>query len=432
MKVKDTTSYVVLLDIVGFSEGGSEEQAECVNDFLKLLETNLSILGGQKFNIFPIGDGSILCIYEETPSPTATTSELPLTFARAMLKTNKDNNFDLRISINYSKIERIISVKHLKIDTSHIQIGNGINVAERIIHFCEPNEIIVSEDYWDVLFQLKIPIRSQFHSHKKVFVKHMKDLKIFSYLPAEDEKSFIYDLRNEGRQHFRKYAYFPPVKGPIIQRIKNIGLDNDLQQMCAYAYDTLTSINMNKMFISWGGIYETLKKIPTEQEKEILVISREDLKGDFWSTDGAENYLRHLERLSGQFKHSRIFIYDPHLGSTTPDEIIERLARLHQRGTLKKIDREYIPANALLKYSFGITIFPNLKCAIAPLPVPLSYDEYVNNLRFTEVENMSLRYGNRNFENTIFKALVIINEDIINDLTSDFNSLRKHPMIEEI
>ena len=136
MEVEETGSYVVIFDIVGFSERSGKEQAKCVDDFLKSLSANLNVLEAQSFNIFPTGDGAIVCIYEKDPSIREDIFDIPLRLARGMLRTNKVNDFDLRISINHSPMERIINVEEFRsIDTNHIQIGNGINSGFTEYHF---------------------------------------------------------------------------------------------------------------------------------------------------------------------------------------------------------------------------------------------------------------------------------------------------------
>ncbi len=433
MRIQETSAYVIMIDVVGFTERGGKEATKYVDDFLQVIQRNLSIIDGQKFNIFPTGDGAIICIYQQDHSIREMLAELPLKFSIAVLKSNKINPFDLRISINYSEVERIIDVTDFNsLDTNHIEVGMGINVAERVIHFCEPNEVIINKTYHDVLFDLNFTKEKyQFHGHKSVFVKHMRDLVIFSYLPKEVEMQYVYDLRKEGKQHFRKFAYFPPIKGATLRKIKILGLETDIHQICSYAYDTLATVNKDCIFISWGTVYDTLKKIPTEQEEEILVVSRDDLKKDFWSTKAAQSYLSNLER-GERFNQYRIFIYDPYMDSSTPSEIYDRLARLHGKDTLRKIDKTYVEGNVLLKFIFGVTIFPNLKCAVAPMPVPVSYDEYVSNIQFTKVEDMFSRYREHDFSNTIFKALVIANEEMVDDLVKAFYSLRAHKRIEQI
>ncbi len=433
MEIEHTSSYVIMLDIVETPERGGSERATCFDKFIGLLEANVEVLKKwKKFNIFPTGDGAIICIYDKDVS-SSEIIEAPLIFSRNILKANKNNDFHLKISINYGDMERIIDVSDFDpIHTDQIQVGDGINIAERIIHFCEPKEILWSEEYHKRLYHEGIDKKYKWKHYPEVFVKHMDALELYSYSPFKDEEEYIYSFKGEKSFHDKKYAYFPPIKESTFQQIKKVGLQKDLGQICDYAYDTLASINKDQIFISWDTVYETLKKIPTEQENEILVISRDDLEYDFWSTKDAQGYLQHLETVTDEFKQIRIFIYDPKIESMTPKKVVERLVRLHSKGTLKKIDKAYIDDNILLKYVFGVTIFPNLKCAIAPLPVPKSYNDYVKSIRPTRVENIFPEYGEYDFSRATFKALVIFNAKKVDELVKAFSSLKKDKRIVDI
>ena len=210
--METTASFVVMIDIVEHSTMTHLDAANCVKKFYQLLKTNLEILNQNKFNIFSIGDGAIICIYPKDMADVKNIAELPLLFAKQMLKVRIDimHNIDIRISINYGPMETLINVGELKtIDTNNIQIGTGINIAERIIHFCDPNEIIISHEYHSILHELNLDkTEYKFFPHMDVFVKHMENLKIYSYIPSDNEKGFIYDLHSEGKLHFKKYAYF--------------------------------------------------------------------------------------------------------------------------------------------------------------------------------------------------------------------------------
>lgn len=434
--MKTTGAFVIMIDIVKYSLMSHMDAASCVKNFYQLLKTNLEIINKNIFNIFSIGDGAIICIYPRDISEVNKIAELPLLFAKQMLKIRKDlmPNIDIRISINYGPMETLINVVELKtIDSNNIQIGTGINIAERIIHFCDPNEIIISLEYHNILHALNLDkTKYKFHPHIDVFVKHMENLKIYSYIPSNDEKGFIYDLRSEGKLHFKKYAYFPPITDKTFKTFKKLNLEDDLQHICSYAFDTLAAINNDWIFVSWGEIYSTLEKIPTEQEDEILIISRDDLKVDFWSTREAQNYLKRLETMKGDFKQFRIFIYDSNIKRSTPPDVYKKLEALHRRGTLKQINKKDVFDNVLVKYSFGLTIYPRLGCAIAPLPVPIDYDEYINHISFTKkIENVFHHSAEYDF-NYKFKALVIANSKIVDNLIDYYNLLKNHSRLENI
>ena len=85
-----------------------------------------------------------------------------------------------------------------------------------------------------------------------------------------------------------------------------------------------------------------------------------------------------------------------------------------------------------LRYNFGVTIFPKLRCAVAPLPVFISYDEYINNIKFVKnIDDIFSQYSHIDFSKTNFKGLVIANDKKVTDLIYYFQLLKEHPKLED-
>lgn len=421
---KPFRAYIVIIDIVGFSDRNSDEQAECVSEFLSGLKKSLKILDGFDFSIYSIGDGVIVSINEKDYKREII-AEKPILLAKEVMKNR--GNIELRISINYSDVERMVPVGGIGLDTSSIQIGNGINIAERIIRFCEQNEIIVSRRYYDLLLEFGYSREYKFFPCGRVFVKHMKDVEIFSYTPKEDE-FMIYKLPSET---FKKYAYFPPIKGEVFRIFEKIGLENDLHNLSDISYKTIAAINKKKNYISLDPILEVLMKIHTEEEDNVYVISRSDLEKDFWDQQEEEinDYLNYMENNSKKYdvKYHRVFIER----EDTP--LIDDLKKIHSRGTIQRIDKKSIRNYKLLKYRFGITIYPKLLCAISPIPLPKYYRNYIKLITHSaNPEDIFDRAADIDFSEPIFKAFVIADKDEVSDLVDEFKSLLQEPMIEEI
>jgi len=223
-------------------------------------------------------------------------------------------------------------------------------------------------------------------------------------------------------------SLFPILESSVIKRFKELGHETDLLMLSDYATRTFESINNNQELLSWGSVYESLMKIPVADGDEVLAVYRADQESDFWANKGSEVYLKYLQNNANIIKQKRIIICDSSLSTKKfPDELVLKLAALHPAETLMKVERRAADNNLLLGFKFGISIFPRQKCAIAPLPVPISYIEYVENYGYPRMEQIFPYYTERHFLNPQLKGLLIADPKKIDALITQFEVLSKTP-----
>lgn len=427
-----TQAYVVVIDIVGFADADPSEQAEWMGQLLALLNDAAGDL--ERFSLFPKGDGAVLSLYREGP-PTVDTAGAALRFARELLRLNDGGRFSLRLSINYSALETLIDISpdFPAINARQIQVGDGITLAERIIHFAEPDEIVITGHYYEQLFNVGLTRAHTFYPHRDVFVKDARSVELFSYKPTSVELRYVYGPAEKSEQHFKRYAYFPPLQRETIDRFRTLGLRQDLADLSAYAYESIAAINVRRSFVTWSDIYTTLKRVASVATGDVFIVSRSDLAFGFWDTDASLEYLRGLQRTARAgscLQLKRVFLYRPPLQRPiVRREVLEVLTDLHEPGTLQQLDVAYARGNVLFKYQFGITIFPALRCAIAPIPIAASYDEYLQTIRYDEPQDAFRRYSDADFSTTTFRALVIADESVVADLLAAYDELREAPFM---
>jgi hypothetical protein len=424
---KTAPSYVLIADIVDLPRADRGVQVEWMAQLLGLIcDATPDTLSG--LNIFPTGTGLMLSIYPEDPRGDAA---LALDLARDLLRANACGEFKLRVTINYSGAETLLELPGElgAAHASHVQVGNGIAIAERLIHFAEPNEILVSGDYWSQLRAEDLLADYGFDEHLDSFVPDVDTLEFFSYRPSDDERDCIYGAK-QGEQHLRKFAYFPPLRTATVARFRDLSFREDLEQLCSYAYDTVDAVNRSRMFISWSSVYDVLLQVPCQDGEEVLVLSRADLKFDFWSTAESYRYLRQLRVAQRRCRRAteRIFLYDRDREEPPAEpDVLSVLHELHEEGTLRKIDVAYARRSLLMNYRFGVTIFPRLKCAVAPIPAAESYGEYLELIRYAKAHDAAYRFPDADFANSKFKALVVADEEQVTDLEMAFAELKEHP-----
>jgi class 3 adenylate cyclase len=422
MEIKQ--GYVVIADMVGFSEEVPRRQAELVAEFVTVLSDAVAAaLDGLQVNIFSTGDGAIISVYGRDVEETASIAPRVLDLAVDLLRRTLAASYELKVSINASGHEALIDVT--AVPTLHanvIQIGNGINVAERILNFAEPMEIVVSEQFREALANSGDNRSGRFFS-QSVFVKHMRNLMLHVYNPPHEEKGFVGQPREARNRRHKRYAYFPPMKQQTLDRFRDVGLETDVLETVEYVYETIAAVNSGYKFISWAAVEDVLVAARPRADEEVLAFSRSDYEGHFWTTPAAEIYLR---RLSSSFNQKRLIIYSTASPDMVlaPDPVLHGLRQLHADGSLRKLDAAHARRHRLYRFRFGATIYPERGCIIAPIPAPASYDEYLDIVKFTQDPwRVFDRFAERDFRSTEFKAFVVAEESLVAEFVDEFRDL---------
>ena len=63
-------------------------------------------------------------------------------------------------------------------------------------------------------------------------------------------------------------------------------------------------------------------------------------------------------------------------------------------------------------------------CAVAPIPTANSYDEYLETIRFGRAHDAFQRFQDADFATAAFKALVIADDELVDELIAAFEELR--------
>ncbi|MEV6302529.1 hypothetical protein AB0M02_24155 [Actinoplanes sp. NPDC051861] len=137
---EDVHAYILALDAVGFSLKTDSEQFTIFNDLLALLSHSEALRRVPIVDVLSLlsGDGLIIV------GKGADNRHLPLQLALEILDTfHQLRSYQLRIGINSGPVRWI----HLE-DGSRQVIGHSINWAVRVMGIAQPNEVVVSDNYY--------------------------------------------------------------------------------------------------------------------------------------------------------------------------------------------------------------------------------------------------------------------------------------------
>jgi hypothetical protein len=170
---KTSICSIVFLDIIEYSKKTDSEQIEVKNQFNKLINHALKDMAVNDRIILDTGDGAAIAC-NGSPEDTLFIS---LTIRDEILKSNIHAAMPLyvRFGINLGPV-RIVK----DINGRPNIIGDGINVAQRIMSFAKPNQILVSRSYYEVTSRLTQEISQMFDYSGVKQDKHVREHEVYS------------------------------------------------------------------------------------------------------------------------------------------------------------------------------------------------------------------------------------------------------------
>ena len=136
---------VVFADIVQYSEESVSRQVEMKAAFGEILAAALEHSPAADRLVLDTGDGAALCFLGDPEDALFAANSL----RSAGRSSRPSDDLRLRLGINLGPV-RVVS----DINGHSNVIGDGINVAQRVMSFAEPNQILVSRSYYEVVSRL--------------------------------------------------------------------------------------------------------------------------------------------------------------------------------------------------------------------------------------------------------------------------------------
>lgn len=171
---KTSICSVIFLDIVGYSQQPVSEQIEYKNRFNRLISDAIKDVAQNDRIILDTGDGAAITLLG-APEEALFVS---LTIRDGILKCNQahpEMPLSVRTGINLGPVRVVKDINnHLNI------IGDGINVAQRVMSFAEPNQILVSRSYYEIVSRLTNEITQMFAYSGIKHDKHVREHEVYA------------------------------------------------------------------------------------------------------------------------------------------------------------------------------------------------------------------------------------------------------------
>ncbi len=170
---------VVFLDIIDHSRRPDAEQIEVKNQFNDLINNTLKDFAQNDRIILDTGDGAAIA-YMGSPEDALF---MAMSIRDGVLKNNESSAtlMHVRFGINLGPVRVVQDINgHPNI------IGDGINVAQRIMNFAQPNQILVSRSYYEVTSRLTQEISQMFDYSGIKHDKHVREHEVYSVRSTKD------------------------------------------------------------------------------------------------------------------------------------------------------------------------------------------------------------------------------------------------------
>ena len=164
---------IVFLDMIDYSKKSDSEQIEVKNQFNGLISNALKDIAQNDRIIVDTGDGAAIAC---SGSPEDALF-IALAIRDEIIKTNINSKQPLfvRFGINLGTV-RVMN----DINSQPNIIGDGINVAQRIMSFAQPNQILVSRSYFEITSRLSQEISQLFDYSGIKQDKHVREHEVYS------------------------------------------------------------------------------------------------------------------------------------------------------------------------------------------------------------------------------------------------------------
>lgn len=258
---------VLFLDIVDYSKLTVDQQILVKKNFSTVVSDALTGLPDQDCIKLDTGDGIAIC-YLGAP-------EEVLYVALALRDTFIDVKkicsiyYGVRMGINLGPV-RILD----DINGQRNIIGDGINVAQRIMGFAQPNQLLVSRTYYEMVNCISEEYQNLFNYAGIHNDKHVRQHTVYEVVPSAHSQ-----LQGDGEVHITV------AEDSTLEGGTGVALDERIikvvQEQLALYIGPMAKLLIKRALKnshSLDELYENLAQdIPTEQERERFLVGKKQL-----------------------------------------------------------------------------------------------------------------------------------------------------------
>lgn len=138
---------VLFADIIGFSQRSVGDQKVIKEHFNEIMGQAVKNIAAVDRMVIDSGDGLALCLFGDPEEGMFTALAIRDGFAQE--RPLNVPGYDVRIGINLGPIKVVTDL-----NDRFNAIGDGINVAQRVMNFAQPGQVLCSRSYFEIVSRL--------------------------------------------------------------------------------------------------------------------------------------------------------------------------------------------------------------------------------------------------------------------------------------
>jgi class 3 adenylate cyclase len=171
---------VVFTDIVGYSKCPVDQQINIKEHFNQLISETIADTEETERVVIDTGDGIALCFLGDPEH--AIVSSMDLRAEVVLQRQGAPIPYEVRTGINVGPVRLVTDI-----NGRFNVLGDGINVAQRVMSFASPNQVLASRAFYDVVWCLSEAYSDLFQYYGVRKDKHAREHVLYEVVTGEPE-----------------------------------------------------------------------------------------------------------------------------------------------------------------------------------------------------------------------------------------------------
>jgi class 3 adenylate cyclase len=193
---------VIFIGIVDYAQLPVDDQIALKESFNALIGEAIRNVPANDRIILDTGDGAAIALLGAPEDAVAISLGIRERLADAR-ETSTERTYSVRIGINLGPV-RVVN----DLNGRRNVVGDGINAAQRVMSFAQPNRILVSRSYYEIASRLSAEMAQVFTYHGMMTDKYVREYEVYSVLDGNEEPATVAPATPPAREAARTIADF--------------------------------------------------------------------------------------------------------------------------------------------------------------------------------------------------------------------------------